>query len=80
MLVDSEILKAIKKKQIIIDPFIPEHLGPNSYDVTLNDTLVVYESEPLDMLKENDTSTISIPGTGMTLVPGEVSMIGIRII
>ena len=30
----NEILRQVNKGNIIIDPFNPDHLGPNSYDLT----------------------------------------------
>ncbi len=36
MLSSNEILQAIQDGKLIIDPFIPENLGPNGYDVTLD--------------------------------------------
>ncbi len=43
MLVDREILAAIKKGEIVIDPFNREALGTNSYDVHLAPTLLTYK-------------------------------------
>jgi dCTP deaminase len=37
MLSDKEILHEIELKNIIIDPFVPKYLGPNSYDITLGE-------------------------------------------
>jgi len=42
MLVDREILAAIKKGTIVIEPFDREALGTNSYDVHLAQTLLTY--------------------------------------
>lgn len=45
MLVDREILAAVKKGSIVIDPFDREALGTNSYDVHLAPTLLTYKPE-----------------------------------
>jgi len=42
-LTGPEILKRWKSGEIVIDPFDPEKLNPNSYDVTLSDVIGVYE-------------------------------------
>lgn len=43
MLSDKQILQAIETGEIVISPFDRELLGPNSYDVHLSDTLMVYD-------------------------------------
>ena len=52
VLTGREILKQMELGSIHIAPFTPAHLGPNSYDVSLNPKLLVYalpEGAPLDM-------------------------------
>jgi dCTP deaminase len=56
-------------KDISIKPFDKEQLNPNSYNLTLHDTLQVYENEVLDMKKENKTKKIKIPESGLLLEP-----------
>lgn len=55
---------------IIIEPFKPSRLNPNSYNLTLHNELMVYDDPVLDMRKPNKASTIVIPDTGYTLQPG----------
>ena len=43
ILTDQEILKGIKQKSIVIEPYVTQCLGCNSYDVHLGKTLAVYE-------------------------------------
>lgn len=38
-------------EEIIIDPFDPERVNPNSYNLTLADELMVYDNYELDMKK-----------------------------
>tara|TARA_R100001163_G_C5068434_1_gene208703 strand:- start:2264 stop:2800 length:537 start_codon:yes stop_codon:yes gene_type:complete len=72
ILTDSEILEAIKEKSIIIEPFDPNCLGPNSYDVHLGDTLIIYEDDILDIKKPNKFKYIKIPESGYILEPGKL--------
>ena len=62
--------KAQEGKEIIIRPFVSEKVGPNSYDLRLADTLLVYEDEVLDMRKSGGTREIVIPEEGLVLQPG----------
>lgn len=39
----DEILKAIKKKEIIITPFNKKNIGPASYDLTLDDSFRIFD-------------------------------------
>lgn len=66
------ILDAISKGNIVISPFNENNLNPNSYNVTLHNTLLVYEDPVLDMKKVNSTRTIVIPDEGYLLLPGEL--------
>lgn len=43
ILADSAITKAIKKGDIVVTPYMPEHLNPGSLDLTLGDEVAVYE-------------------------------------
>jgi dCTP deaminase len=52
---------------IIIDPFDPSRLNPNSYNLTLHDELMVYEEVVLDMGKANRVRRMSIPPEGLVL-------------
>lgn len=56
LLTGTQILEEIEQKRIVIDPFVKEHIGPNSVDLRLGPTLLVfdkrYNSEPLDMKKD----------------------------
>ena len=62
----KEIIKRIGK-EIIIEPFFPHRVGPNSYNLSLHQDLYVYESEILDMKKPNTVRKITIPEDGMIL-------------
>lgn len=83
ILTDGEIIEAYKKGDIYISDFNPNReykgngkytgkLGPNGYDLTLNEKLLIYVNEPLDMKKDNPTQEIIIPPEGFELQPGQL--------
>ena len=59
-------------KRIFIEPFDPSRLNPNSYNLTLHDELLVYDSPVLDMKKPNPAHTLRIPESGLRLEPGRL--------
>jgi dCTP deaminase len=62
-------------EEIIIKPFDASRVGPNSYDLRLNDVLEVYdlpEGGVLDLRAQNPTSKIIIPEEGFVLQPGRL--------
>ena len=70
ILSDLEILKSIESGEIVIQPFLRDKLGTNSYDVHLSKHMAVYESEVLDAKKHNTIREIEIPPEGFVLQPG----------
>ena len=56
----NEILRRMGD-DIEIEPFNPEQLNPNSYNLTLHNELMVYEEVVLDMAKANRVRRIEIP-------------------
>lgn len=67
-----EIKREIEKGNIVIDPFNPELLNPNSYNLRLFNELLVYDEPVLDMKKQNRFHFIKIPNEGYELQPGVV--------
>jgi len=59
-------------KDINIDPYSPEQLNPNSYNLKLHHELLVYDDEVLDMKVDNRTSKLTIPKDGLQLDPGKL--------
>ncbi|MGQ9573891.1 MAG: dCTP deaminase [Thermoguttaceae bacterium] len=59
-------------KNIIIEPFDPARLNPNSYNLTLHDELIVYEEVVLDMRKPNRFQRMKIPAEGLVLHPNQL--------
>lgn len=71
MLTGNEIQKRLGG-DIIIDPYHPEQLNPNSYNLRLHHELMTYSEPELDAKAENPTRTIVIPEEGFVLQPGEL--------
>ena len=75
-LTGQRIKSELEAGRITISPFIEKHLNPNSYDVTLGNTLLTYKSPqdlfpwPLDVAEKNETTEIPIPLRGIILQPG----------
>lgn len=72
ILLRSRIEEAIVSGQIIIDPYDPTRLGPNSYNLSLHKELLIYEEVLLDPKVQNRTKRIKIPEVGLRLNPGEL--------
>ena len=72
ILTDLKIKEAIDKGEILIEPYRPECLGTNSYDVHLGKYLAIYEDEILDAKKHNTVNHFEIPDEGFILEPGEL--------
>lgn len=54
---------------IVVDPYIPEQLNPNSINVRLGPSLTVYTEPVLDSYRPNPTREIQIPAEGLVLHP-----------
>lgn len=67
-----EISREIELGNIVIEPYDPKRLNPNSYNLTLHDELLVYDEEVLDMKVPNSYHKVKIPSTGYLLKPGKV--------
>lgn len=59
-------------KDIVIEPFSRERLNANSYNLTLHNELLVYESPVLDMKLPNATRRLTIPPEGLQLQPNRL--------
>ncbi len=70
ILTDIGIKKAMSNNSIIIEPFDPNCLGTNSYDVHLSKYLATYKSRVLDAKKHNTITHFKIPKNGFLLQPG----------
>ena len=70
ILTDKTILAEIEKGTIKIEPYRPECLGTNSYDVHLGKYLATYKDRVLDAKKHNEIDVFEIPDDGLVLDPG----------
>jgi dCTP deaminase len=70
ILTDTKILEAISRGEIVIEPFRPQCLGTNSYDVHLGRHLAVYRDRVLDARQHNQVEHFDIPDEGFVLQPG----------
>lgn len=67
--------KEIEKRlgnDIIIQPYDPLQLNPNSYNLRLHNELLVYTDDTLDAAEKNKTVTLKIPDEGLVLEPGQL--------
>lgn len=72
ILTDTEILAAVDRGEIVIEPFARERLGTNSYDVHLGATLATYDDDVLDARRHNAISYHEIPEEGLVLHPNRL--------
>ncbi|MDX2175955.1 MAG: dCTP deaminase [Candidatus Sumerlaeia bacterium] len=72
MILTGEEISAHLGKRIVIDPYDPKQLNPNSYNLRLHDELMVYEDEVLDMRRLPKTYRFRIPPEGVVLQPGRL--------
>lgn len=72
ILTDKTIKDEISEGNIVIEPFNPEYLGTNSYDLTLHNTLILYTESVLDVRKKNLSAPMIIPPEGLILQPNVI--------
>ncbi|MDZ4757173.1 MAG: dCTP deaminase [Bacteroidota bacterium] len=70
ILTDKQILDEISKGTILIEPFRPDCMGTNSYDVHLGRYLATYQNRVLDSKQHNKIDEFTIPEEGFVLQPG----------
>jgi dCTP deaminase len=59
-------------RDIVIEPFDPSRLNPNSYNLSLHNELLTYEEVILDMRKPNRVRRLVIPEEGLVLSPHQL--------
>ena len=69
ILTGKEIERRVSNEEIVISPFLPENLNPNSYNFRLGRTMKVYRNEVIDPAKENPVDTIRLDDEGIILQP-----------
>jgi dCTP deaminase len=72
MILSGEEIRKNLGGSIVIDPFDPANLNPNSYNLTLHDELLTYEEVVLDMRQQNRVRRIRIPEEGLVLNPNQL--------
>lgn len=72
MILSGKEIEARVGEDIHIEPYSPERLNPNSYNLSLHDELIVYEEDVLDMKRDNPYRQISIPEEGLVLEPNKL--------
>ena len=72
MLLSGEEIRRRIGSDLVIDPFTPERLNPNSYNLSLHHELLLYEEVVLDLASPNRYRRIEIPPEGLTLQPGQL--------
>jgi len=71
ILSDSEILKFIESKDIVLEPYDRNCLGCNSYDIHLGSKFALYKNRILDSKSHNEIDFFDIPEEGYVLDPKE---------
>ncbi|MES5481546.1 dCTP deaminase [Bradyrhizobium sp. INPA03-11B] len=66
---------AVASGEIVIDPFDPSQLSPNSYDFRLGNRCKVYRDQVLDTARVNEVDAFELPADGMTLAPGRLYLV-----
>ncbi len=72
MILSGDEINARLGRDLVIEPFCPENLNPNSYNLTLHDEILTYEEVILDMAKSNRYHRLTIPKSGLTLQPNKL--------
>lgn len=72
ILTGPEITQAATDGRIRITPFSEEQINPNSYNVRLGDSLLLYTNDVVDAYAANPTRTVRVPDDGFVLQPGQL--------
>ena len=72
VLLSGEEIKKHLDKEIVISPYNPAQLNPNSYNLRLSNEILVYTMDTLDMKKNNPTQRLTIPEEGLVLEPNKL--------
>lgn len=72
MILTGDEIKNRMGGDIDIDPFDPEKVNPNSYNLCLHNEVLTYEEVVLDMRKCNRVRRLTIPESGLVLEPNRL--------
>ena len=67
----QEINFAVRRGEIVIDPYCECHLNPNSYNYRLGSQVFRLVSEEIDLMGQDEFEELTIPTEGLRLMPGE---------
>ncbi len=67
MILSGKEIEKRLQQDIIIEPYSPARVNPNSYNLRLHDELLVYDEPYLDMKKAHKYNKIIIPKEGLLL-------------
>ena len=70
ILTGNEIVKQVKAKKIVLNPFDKTHVTTNSYDLKLGDSVIQYLDEVMDPAKEPNYIIRKIPKGGLLMKKG----------
>ncbi len=69
ILTGQAISESVRSGDIVIDPFQPDHVNPNSYNFTLGPSFRVYKEDILNPKKKNQTEEIWMKDGSIVLEP-----------
>ncbi|MFD9659006.1 dCTP deaminase [Streptomyces mirabilis] len=72
ILTGPEIAREHERGRLVLDPFDPAQVQPNSYNIALGPTLAYYTGEVLDTRRENPSTVVPIPPEGFVLEPDRI--------
>lgn len=72
MILSGNEIQARLGSDIVIEPYEPSQLNPNSYNLRLHNELLVYEEIVLDMRRPNRHRRLTIPPEGLELHPNKL--------
>jgi dCTP deaminase len=72
ILTGPEIEREVRAGRVVIEPFDPRYLEPNSYGFHLGDQLLVYTAATLSVDEQCETRRITMPAEGLWLEPGRL--------
>jgi dCTP deaminase len=72
ILTGTDIVRQVNAGQILIEPFHPENVEPNSYGFHLGDSMICYDEVALDCKKSPKLKTLPLLADGVLLVPGVI--------
>ncbi|MFI1414995.1 dCTP deaminase domain-containing protein [Streptomyces sp. NPDC020707] len=72
ILTGPEIAREREQGRLVLHPFDPAHIQPNSYNLALGPTLACYTAQVLDTRRPNPAVVMPIPDGGFVLEPDRI--------